>query len=161
AVLTPLLLTAEPARSQQVGPGQVTTPVTGNANRTVVGSTQLMPPAGTVAVNPSGSAFVTFDPGLVQPGPISVQTQNASAIVISGGTDIAINPNAAPFLTTITTTGTNAFALNVVSGNHTELLNNVAISTSGTTADAIKIDNPNNIINATGVTVTTTGAGAS
>src|SRR5262245_51745981 len=57
--------------------------------------------------------------------------------------------------------GTNAYAINVVSGNHTQVLNNVAISTSGTTAEGIRIENPNNIINATGVTVTTTGAGAS
>src|SRR5262245_17150907 len=57
--------------------------------------------------------------------------------------------------------GTNAYAINVVSGNHTQVLNNVAISTSGTTAEGIRIENPNNIINASGVTVTTTGAGAS
>jgi len=162
AVLASVLLWSEAARSQQqVGPGLVTTPITGNQNVTVVGSTQLMPNPGTVAVSPSGSAFVTFNPALVQPGPISVQTQDAPAIVITGGTDIAINPDAAPYLTTITTTGTNAFAINVVSGNHTELLNNVAISTTGAGADAIKIDNPNNIINATDVRVTTTGAGAS
>src|SRR5262245_10625392 len=161
AVLTSLLLTLEAARSQQVGPGLVTTPITGNQNVTVVGSTQLMPPAGSVAVFPSGSALVTFDPGLVAPGSISVATQDARAIVITGGTDVAINPNAAPFLTTITTTGTNAYAINVVSGNHSQVLNNVVISTSGTTADAIRIENPNNIINATDVTVTTTGTGAS
>src|SRR5262245_2364139 len=160
--LASVLLSSEAARSQTtVGPGLVTTPITGNQDTTVVGSTQLIPSAGVVAVSPSGSAFVTFNPGLVQPGPISVQTQDASAIVITGGTDIAINPNADPYLTTITTTGTNAFAITVVSGNHTELLNNVAISTSGAAADAIKIDNPNNIINATDVTVTTTGARAS
>jgi len=160
--LASVLLASEAARSQTtVGPGLVTTPITGNQDTTVVGLTQLTPSAGVVAVNPSGSATVTFNPGLVAPGPISVETQNARAIVITGGTQLAINPFGSPFLTTITTTGTDAFAIDVVSGNHTEVLNNVAISTSGTTADAIRIENPNNIINATGVTVTTTGAGAS
>src|SRR5262245_32773114 len=160
--LASVLLASEAARSQTVGPNLVTTPITGNQDVTVVGSTQLRPPAGSVAVNPSGSATVTFDPGAAPtPGPISVETQNARAIVITGGTQVEINPFGSPFLTTITTTGTNAYAINVVSGNHTQVLNNVAISTSGTTADAIRIENPNNIINATGVTVTTTGAGAS
>jgi outer membrane autotransporter protein len=160
-LLASVLLASEAAQSQTVGPGLVTTPITGNQDVTVVGSTQLIPqPAGSVAVNPSGSATVTFDPGAAPtPGPISVDTQNARAIVITGGTQLAINPFGSPFLTTITTTGTDAYAINVVSGNHTEVLNNVAISTSG--ADAIRIENPNNIINATGVTVTTTGAGAS
>src|SRR5262245_54069221 len=160
--LASVLLASEAARSQTtVGPNLVITPITGNQDVTVVGSTQLRPAAGTVAVNPSGSATVTFDPGAAPTGPISVETQNARAIVITGGTQVEINPFGSPFLTTITTTGTNAYAINVVSGNHTQVLNNVAISTSGTTADAIRIENPNNIINATGVTVTTTGAGAS
>src|SRR5262249_2546651 len=125
AVLTSLLLTLEAAQSQQVGPDLVTTPITGNQHVTVVGSTPLRLRPAIVAGSPSGSAFVPFNPALVQPGPISVQTQDARAIVIGGGTDIAINPNAAPFLTTITTTGANAFGINVVSGNHTEVLNNV------------------------------------
>jgi hypothetical protein len=81
---------------------------------------------------------VTFDPGAAPPGPISVETQNARAIVIGGGTQVEINPFGSPFLTTITTTGTDAFAINVVSGNHTQVLNNAAISTSGTNADAIR-----------------------
>src|SRR5262245_50348192 len=91
--LASVLLASEAARSQTVGPGLVTTPITGNQDRTVVGSTQLIPqPAGSVAVNPSGSATVTFDPGAAPTGPISVETQNARAIVITGGTQVEINP---------------------------------------------------------------------
>src|SRR5262249_33146862 len=87
AVLASVLLWSEAARSQQqVGPGLVTTPITGNQNVTVVGSTQLMPNPGTVAVSPSGSAFVTFNPALVQPGPLAVHIQDVPAIVITGGT---------------------------------------------------------------------------
>src|SRR5262249_414079 len=38
--LASVLLASEAARSQTVGPGLVTTPITGNQDRTVVGSTQ-------------------------------------------------------------------------------------------------------------------------
>ena len=116
AVLTSLLLASEPARSQTTfGPGLVTTPITGNNSITVVGSTDLRPPAGSTAVNLGGNADATFDPRLVRPGPITVETVNAPAIIIGAGNQLSINPFAAPFFTTITTTGDNAFGLNVVS----------------------------------------------
>src|SRR5262245_38673034 len=162
-VLTSLLLASEAARSQQFGPGVVNTPIASNNNITVVGSTDLRPPAGQIAVSPGGNANVLFDPNLVRPGPITVVTQgdNAIALRIGAGNQLFIKPNNAPIRTTITTTGTNAFGINIVSANHLEVLNNVIIRTSGTGASAIKVDNPNNEIRGNNVTLTTTGANAS
>jgi outer membrane autotransporter protein len=70
-----------------------------------------------------------------------------------------VNPNNSQFLTTITTTGQMANGIVVLTGNHTEFLDNVDVMTSGSAG--ILIQNPNNTLNATDVTMNTTGAGAS
>ncbi|MDH2350261.1 autotransporter outer membrane beta-barrel domain-containing protein [Bradyrhizobium sp. SSUT112] len=161
-VLALVSLASEAARSQDIGPGPVTSTISLGSSRTVLGSTQWMPPSGSVAANVGGPGTLTFGPTAGNnPGPITVSTQNASAIVISGSGQLVINPSGTSFTTTITTTGTNAYAINVTSGQHAEPLNNVFITTSGVNSDGIRIENPNNTVNATDVRVTTTGVGAS
>lgn len=157
-----VLLTPVTGRSQNIGPGSVTSPIDMGASRTVLGSTQWTPPSGSVAANVGGPGTLTFDPAAgSRPGEITVSTVNARAIVISGSGQLVINPDRSSFLTTITTMGSNAYGLHVTSGQHTESLNNVRITTSGANSDGIRIENPNNTVNATNVTVTTTGVGAS
>lgn len=164
-VLTTLasaLLVPGTARSQDIGPGTVTTSVTMGASRTVLGSTQWTPPSSSVAANIGGPGTLTFNPATGSaPGPISVSTVNAPALVITGSGQLVINPTGSPFPTTITTTGRNAYGIDITSGQHTEVLNNVVIATSGVNSDGMRIENPNNVDNATNVTVTATGAGAS
>jgi outer membrane autotransporter protein len=161
-VLASVLLTSKAARSQDIGPGPITSTIFMGPNRTVVGSTQWTPPSGSIAANVGGPGTLIFNPDAgPAPGPITLSTENARAIVITGSGQLSINPNGSPFITTITTTGMNAHAIDVVSGQHTQLLNNVAITTSGMNSDGIRIENPNDTINATDVTLTTTGPGAS
>ena len=119
---------------------------------------------GSAAANVGGNGTLTFRPDMGSapaPGPITVDTGNAPAIVITGNAQLAINPIGSSFPTTITTTGPNAYGIDVVSGGHTKSLNNVFINASGVNSDGIRIENPNNTIDATNVTATTTGAGAS
>jgi outer membrane autotransporter protein len=112
-----------------------------------------------------GNGTLTLDPGAgSRPGAITVVTTgnppaNASAIIIGSGGNLVINPNKSQSLTTITTMGQLAYGIVVVSGNHTEFLDNVDIVTSGSTG--LWIQNPNNTLTAIDVTVKATGAGAS
>jgi outer membrane autotransporter protein len=169
AVLASASLASGAARSQDIGPGLVNSTINMGPSRTVVGSTQWMPPLGSVAANVGGPGALTFNPLLgSDPGPITVSTQNASGIVITGSGQLetlVINPGAGLFRTTITTTttppGANAHGIHVTSGQHTESLNNVIIITSGVNSDGIRIENPNNTVIATNVKVTTTGTDAS
>src|SRR5262245_9532235 len=164
AVLISLLLASEAARSQTTfGPGVVPNTInTVGVNVTVVGSTDLRPPAGSVAVNIGGNGNVTFDPNAPPTGPITVVTQNAKGIIVTGNGDLRINPFGSPFLTSITTTGANASAISVESANHLTSLDNVRIITlGGPASDGIRIQNPNNTVNAAGVTVITEGTGSS
>src|SRR5262245_22095878 len=90
------------AVAQNVGPGTVTTTTSvSSGSRTVVGSTTIAPPDKTRATSVTGGTL-TLDPTAgASPGPITVQTVGADALLASGtgaisGSGITINETNIP-----------------------------------------------------------------